>query len=271
MLSWHNVEESGLWLPTSCRGFNHSQCNRICKAFIIVPPLHVTHTCIHKPHTYTTHTYTHTYIHHTYTHTYTTQPICSSETALRSQQHHHTITTTTATLSPSLGASPPSIHYTHINHTLVPSTSQEQYGKLVHSGTALAPEYSRLSHSQTLPAKPVTLLHPPTPQGHLCSHCSARQAATMPHLHHLTGQISYLSSSPSSHPYLSSSPSSHPHLPPSHTIVTSYLPGTHQTPPLRLVSRSQSAEESSPMAFQSSHTTEETQFNSHDIMSPTLL
>ena len=216
---------------------------------------------IHTHHTYT-HTYTpHIHTHHTYTHTYTTQPICSSETALRSQQHHHTITTTTATLPPSLSASPPSIHYTHINHTLVPSTSQEHYGKLVHSGTALAPEYSRLSHSQTLPTKPVTLLHPPTPQGHLCSHCSARQAATMPHLHHLTGQISYLSSSPSSHP----------HLPPSHTIVTSYLPGTHQTPPLRLVSRSQSAEESSPMAFQSSHTTEETQFNSHDIMSPTLL
>ena len=179
---------------------------------------------------------------------------------MRSQQHHAT-TTTTTTLPPSLGTSPPSIHYTHINHTLIPSTSQEQYGKLMHSGTTVAPEYSRLNHSQTLPAKPVTLLHPPTPQGHLCSHCSARQAATLPHLHHMTGQISYLSSSPSSHP----------HLPPSHTIVTSYLPGTHQTPPLRLVSRSQSAEESSPTAFQSNHTTEDTRFYSRGTLSPTLL
>lgn len=178
---------------------------------------------------------------------------------LRSQ-HQHT------TIPPSLGTSPPSIHYTHIDHALVSSSSQEQYSKLGHSGPALTPEYSKLNHSHTLPTKTISVLHPSPPHMQLCSHCSARQAATMPHLHHMSGQVMHLSTSPSSPSHITP-----PHT--SHTLVTSYQPGCHHNPPLSVVSKSLSAESSCPN-FQSTYRTEvarNIKIRSHSITSPTLL
>lgn len=78
------------------------------------------------------------------------------------------------------GASPPSLHYNHIEHTLHAPSAVEEYSRLGSST-----EYSRLlrQSSATLPARThAAAIYPPSLQ-HFCSQCTANhpgQAHTLP-------------------------------------------------------------------------------------------
>lgn len=198
-------------------------------------------------------------------------------TTEKPQQQSQTLT------SHGFGLSPPSSHYTHIDHALRPPTSQEPYSQIGHARAAtlpasLSPGYDKLNHHHLYnhsasPTNPISLQQQ-QPQGQMPPTlpfrrpCTCQQTGNPHGVQHVIGQTPCLSTAPcqsrvsltSSLPHTLShsavaahSPGGFHHHPPAaggHLDpwggVHQNPPGMHGNPPLNVTGKTRSGELSCP-------------------------